>query len=400
VSNRCAVRDVVTFSRREITPEGYLVAPAVLGRCGVQVYTRAELGLDGDPKAQVRLMRTPEEALRPETIASFENKPITYRHPETGVDASKCAQVTKGHVRDCAKLPGNLLGGTTWVMDGEQVSRVVAGDAHLSSGYGFELDLTPGKDDGGQAFDGYQRNILGDHLAILDRVLDSPRGGPICRISDNERKTMAMKKLAVDGLPRFEIDELAAESIETAFKGLTGERDQVIADFATHVKDSRGQLAAKDAELKTARDAAAALAKSNAELVSKLDKALAIDVDALVAERATVIGDAKKLAPGLEPKGSSAAIRRAAVVAACSDSTSKLIVDKIIGDAGIEKSTDAQVSTAFAVLLALPRQAQLAAQDAALAGVLGGGSNSAINNGSVEVVDLSSRSDIYVGSVS
>ena len=75
-------------------------------------------------------------------------------------------------------------------------------------------------------------------------------------------------------------------------------------------------------------------------------------------------------------------------------------VDKIIGDAGIEKSTDAQVSTAFAVLLALPRQAQLAAQDAALAGVLGGGSNSAINNGSVEVVDLSSRSDIYVGSVS
>ena len=395
MNKRCTVRDVVNFSRREITPEGYLVAPAVLGRCGVQIYTRAELGLDGDPNAQVRLMRTPEEVLRPETIASFENKPITYRHPETGVDASKWAEVAKGHVRDVAKLPGDLMGGTTWVMDGEQVSRVVAGDAHLSSGYSFELDLTPGKD-----FDGYQRKILGDHLAILDKVLDSPRGGPICRISDNERKkTMAMKKLAVDGLPRFEIDELAAESIETAFKGLTGERDQVIADFAAHVGDSKGKLAARDA---TIADKDKVIAAKDAEIKrigDELKTAKAIDVDALVAERAVVIGDAKKLAPDLEPKGSSAAIRRAAVVTACSDATSKGIVDKIIGDAGIEKATDAQVSTAFSVLLALPRQAQLAAQDAVLAGVLGGGNSSSTNNGSVEIVDLSSRTDICVGPV-
>jgi hypothetical protein len=397
---RCLAHDIVSVSKREITPEGYLKAPAVLGRCGIQVYTRAELGLDGDPLAPVRLMRTPEEVFRPETIASFENKPITYRHPDKAVDSSKWRELAKGHVRDVAKAPGDLLGGTTWVMDAEQVARVVSGDGYLSSGYGFELDMTPGKSSDGQDFDGYQRNILGDHLAILDRVLDSPRGGPICRISDNERKTtMGNRKIAVDGLPPFEIDELAAGTIEAHAKKLTADRDQVVADFAGHVKDSKAQLAAKDATIAEKDKVIAAKDAEIKKLGEDLKTARAIDVDALVTERSAVVADAKKLAPELEVKGSSAAIRRAAVVAACSDATSKAVVDKIVGDS-IEKATDAQVSTAFAVLRALPRQAQLAAQDAALAGVLGGtGSSGAANNGSVEIVDLSSRTDICVGAV-
>jgi uncharacterized protein len=370
---RCSVRDLTTLSKREITPRGYLSAPAVIGRCGVQVYGRSELGLDGDPQAPVRLMRLPEEVFRPETVASFENVPITDDHPDRGVDASNWRDLAKGEVRDIGKHDGNLLGGVALVKDGGLVAKVVGGKAALSCGYSFDLDLTPGMGPDGQPFDGYQRNILGDHVAIVD----SPRGGPICRISDTEQKgktTMAMRKLAVDGLPRFEIDELAAESIEKEFAKVTKDRDKVIEDFDTYADEAKAKLKAADAK---AADAASKLAAKDteiADLKAKLTKAQSIDVDALVAERAQVVADAKKLAPSLEAKGSSHQLRLAAIAVACADETNKKVADAILGsDHG--KATEAQVKGAFEVLLSLPKQAALAAQDEALRGLVAGDSN-------------------------
>lgn len=387
---RYSVRDKVSLSQRVVTPEGYLYAPATIGRCGIQVYTRGELGLDGDSSAPVRLMRTPEEVFRPETVASFENKPITYRHPDRGVDAGTWSELAKGHVRDVAKAPGELLGGTTWVMDAEQVERVFKGDAYLSCGYSFELDLTPGTSPDGQPFDGYQRSILGDHLAILDSQVDSPRGGPICRIGDEDSKQkgpkMAMKKLAVDGLPKFEIDELAAESIELHIKKLATDRDQVIADFDKYVDEAKKKATAADAKVAeltgklTAKDAELAKAKED------LEKAHAVDIDALVADRAKVIADAKTLAPELEAKGTSHEIRKAAITAACSDETNKAVADQLFGADGIEKASDADVAKVFGVLLALPKQEALRAQDAAIGRALGTGSDTAVT-GPVEVLD-------------
>jgi uncharacterized protein len=400
---RCNAHDEVTVSRREKTPEGYLVAPAVIGRCGIQAYSRGELGLDGDANAIVRLMRTPEEVFRPETVRSFENKPITHRHPDKGVDAAHWKDFAKGNVRDVKRNPDGLLGGTTWVMDATEVDRVMSGNAYLSCGYSFDLDLSPGVAPDGQPYDGFQRNILGDHLAILDRSLDSPRAGTICRIADAETertKIMSQRKLAVDGLPRFEIDELAAESIETAFKKIVGDRDQVVVDFASHVKESKAKLATADAKLTESGKAIAARDAEIKRLGDELKAAKAIDVDALVAERASVIADAKKMAPNIEPKGSSAAIRRAAVIAACGDATNNTVISKLDGmSAGIEKATDAQINTAFAVLLALPRQQQLAAQDSALAGIFGSTVSSSVAGptGQIEIVDLASRPDICVG---
>jgi hypothetical protein len=399
---RCNARDKVTLSQRQKTHEGYLVAPAVIGRCGIQVYTRGELGLDGDVNAPVRLMRTPEEVFRPDTIRSFENKPITHRHPEAGVDSAHWKELAKGNIRDIARLDGGLLGGITWVMDATEVDRVMSGDAYLSCGYSFDLDMTPGTAPDGQPHDGFQRNILGDHLAILDQSLDSPRAGTICRIKDHERtRNMAPRKLAVDGLPRFEIDELAAESIEAAFKRILGDRDKVVGDFAGYVKDSKARLSASDTKLAEAGKAIGAKDAEIKRLGDELKAAQGVDIDALVAERSVVVADAKKLAPDVKLKGSNASIRRAAVTAACSDSTSKLIVDKIVGDAGAEKATDAQINTAFAVLLAMPRQQQLAAQDAALAGVFGStvSSSGGGSTGQIEIVDLANRPDICVGAM-
>ena len=395
MSTRCTVHDITTISKREISPQGYLIAPAVIGRTGVQTYTRGELDLEGDPRAVVRLMRTADEVFRPETIASFENVPITDDHPPEFVTAENWPRYSKGLVRDIAKQDGELLGGHTIVQDGAMVAKVTSGKGALSCGYSFTLDMTPG-----EGFDGYQRDILGDHVAIVD----VPRGGPICRIGDQHHErtaTMSMRKIAVDGLPPFEIDELAAGAIESHVRTLTKDRDEVIKDFSEAVDSHKVNEIAAKAELKAAKDGLAAKDTEIAALKTELKAAKAIDVDALVAERSQVTDDAKKLAPGLQPKGSSLDIRKAAIEAACSDVTNKTVVDAIFGGQSIDKATESQIKGAFATLLALPRQSALAAQDAAITGVLCGklGSSGAVNNGLVEVVDLSSRSDICVGSV-
>ena len=384
MSQRCVVHDLLAVTKREITNQGYLRAPAVIGRTGVQTYTRGELGLDGDPKATVRLMRTADEVFRPETVASFENVPVTDGHPTEGVTARNWALVAKGEVRDIGKQDGELLGGHTIIKDGRMVEKVVKGKGALSCGYSFSLDLTPG-----EGFDDYQRDILGDHVAIVD----VPRGGPICRIADETGKEINMsttRKIAVDGLPRFEIDELAAEAIENHVKHLAADRDQVVKDFDEEVDKAKARMAAKDAELTTVKAAIAAKDAQIADLTTKLAKVTAVDVDALVAERQTVLDGAKKLAPSIELKGSSAEIRKAAIVAACGDELNKVVCAGIFGADGIEKASDAQIIGAFTTLLALPRQRELAAQDAAVARTLTGNDSALGGDGEVFGDDVAS----------
>ena len=380
MSTRCQVHDVTTISKREISPQGYLIAPAVIGRTGVQTYTRGELGLDGDPRALVRLMRTADEVFRPETIASFENVPITDGHPSGGVNAQNWAKLSKGEVRDVSKADGDLLGGKSIVKDGAMVSKVVAGKGALSCGYSFNLDLTPG-----EGFDGYMRDILGDHVAVVD----VPRGGPVCRIADRgnqteEQITMSTRKIAVDGLPRFEIDELAAEAIETHVKKLAADRDQVIADFSEAVDTHKAKISAKDAELTAVKASVTAKDTEITALKAKLAKVEAIDIDTLVADRAALVESAKKLAPELTIKGSSHDIRKAAIAVACGDATNKAVADELFGAAGIDKATEDQVKATFGVLLALPKHAALAAQDAAVGRALGSNTTSWTATGPVE----------------
>jgi uncharacterized protein len=385
---RCTVRDRMTVSKREITPQGYMVAPAVIGRCGIQEYLRSELGLDGDPDAVVRLMRTPDEVFRPETIASFENVPLTYRHPDSGVDASNWPELSKGHVRDVAKLPADLLGGTVWVMDAQQVARVASGDVDLSCGYGFDLDLAPGVAADGQAFDGYQRNILGDHLAILDRSVDSPRGGPVCRIGDKQQKENVMKRIvqSKDGLVVVgEFEEPQATAVQNMLDSILGQRDQAVNDFATFKKKTAKDLAeavgAKDAAIAEKDKTIAARDADIVRLNSALAAAKAIDVDALVTEKTEVVTDAKKIAPTLDAKGTPAQIRRAALTVAAGDAINKVVIESHVGADGIEKASDDKVKAAFDLLTKISRDAIVVAQDRAVAAAASGNTIVAVTDG-------------------
>ena len=124
----CSVRDDVHLTSREITPEGYLVAPGTLARTGIQHYLAQELGLDDLPPTRaLRLHRPAAEVFDAASVASFEAKPITVGHPESGsITAENWHALAVGDVREVAAADGYLTGKLV-IRDKRAVDTVQAG---------------------------------------------------------------------------------------------------------------------------------------------------------------------------------------------------------------------------------------------------------------------------------
>lgn len=181
---------------QSLTPEGYLLCEGVpIARTGTQLYAAHELpfleaGVDG----LITVIREECEVFRPETIASFEGKSVTIRH--NFVDPENWGAVTKGtvqNVRRCSYEPDLLLADLL-ITDADAIEKVkTKTDAdgrvlelpelrEVSCGYDADYE----QDRPGVA---YQRNIVGNHVALVERG----RAGPRCAIQDEEPETMTTK---------------------------------------------------------------------------------------------------------------------------------------------------------------------------------------------------------------
>jgi hypothetical protein len=65
-------------------------------------------------------------------------------------------------------------------MDKATIADVEGGKRELSNGYASLIDFTPGETVNGQHYDAVQRQIRGNHVAVVDKG----RAGPMCRIGD------------------------------------------------------------------------------------------------------------------------------------------------------------------------------------------------------------------------
>lgn len=338
-------RDFMELSGREVTAEGYMVAKnSTLARTGVQTYRAYELGLDADgmdPMRVIRLHRPAEEVFNPPSMASFESKPITIDHPSEPVTADNWEQLAKGEARDVTRF-GELMTATLMIKSKDAIDAIQSGKNQLSNGYTFDLDMTPGTSAQGQAYDGVQRNIRGNHIAIVDAA----RCGSACRIADSQLNegvtTMAdaLRKVIVDGIP-VEVNDTAAAAIDK----LVQARDKALADVKTadaalaeaNTKHTEA-LAAKDAELETV----------------KKDVITPEARDAMVADWAKLIGDAKRLVPELVTDGKTClAIRREVIAAlAGKDSTAKAVSDAVLGGKDVQTADAEVVRATFNALAA------------------------------------------------
>jgi hypothetical protein len=177
--------------KRSLTPEGYLLCLDVpVARTGEMLYAEGEIaGEDGEsitggPDKMIRVSRGQEDLFRPETIASFEGKPVTLGHPDEFVTPDNIKQHAVGtmsNVRRGSGIEDDLMFADLLITDRAAIDAIQKdGIEEVSNGYEADYEQQqPGR--------AAQRNILGNHVALVERG----RCGPRCAIGDQD---MASKK--------------------------------------------------------------------------------------------------------------------------------------------------------------------------------------------------------------
>jgi hypothetical protein len=208
---------------REKTPEGFLLCRNVpIARTGTQLYGPGETPIsDSSP---VKVERKPEQVFRPETIASFNGKPFTIDHPDTDVTPENWNQLTKGIILEPRRGVGiedDLLLADVLVYDPEAIRLIEdEGMNEVSAGYdaGYEQDEDTG--------DGYQVDILGNHVALVQ----AGRCGPRCSIRDCAEEPMKMTTRWKDAIKAaFKAND------EKALDGALDQLDKTADESATHI---------------------------------------------------------------------------------------------------------------------------------------------------------------------
>lgn len=362
---------------RRYTNDGYLVASGRLARTGVQYYMAKELGLtDRKPNDLVSIYRPEDEVFADDSLRSFEGAPLTIDHPPGGVNASNWKQKAVGDVRDVSR-DDRFMVATLTVRDKDAIKRIETKKAELSNGYTFDLDMTPGITADGESYVGVQRNIRGNHVAIVS----SARCGASCKIGDEDlttaeasaakvtdaKKESTMKKLVVDGI-EVEAEGAAASAIEK----LTKERDS--ARQALAIAPSTFKVLGKDYKpeelVKLATDQAAQIEALEKDAMTPEKR------DAMVADWAGLLNDAKQLAPQLTTDGKTClAIRKELITKLAADARVKPIADALLAGKTVDGLDEANAKSVLAALKAAHNVAPTKpAQDASVIGktILGG----------------------------
>lgn len=192
------------------TPEGYLLCLGVpIARTGWQEYGEGETPLECGPDGVINIYRSSEEVFRPQTIASFQGKSITIKHPDDFVEPQNWQDLTHGVAQNVRKSPEKdddgeeCLIADLLITERMAIGLVKAGLRELSCGYEAEYEQT------GEG-EGKQLNIIGNHIALVEEG----RAGSSYAIMDHKGK-VNMDKKTIDKLKaKFgakAVDEAMAE---------------------------------------------------------------------------------------------------------------------------------------------------------------------------------------------
>ncbi|HIH2710307.1 TPA: DUF2213 domain-containing protein [Burkholderia cenocepacia] len=235
---RAHTRDGITASgvyataqlgeRQSITPEGFLLCEAVpIARIGAQDYAYFELPEIEAKDGVIVAERTADVLFSPETLASFEGKPITIDHPPDFVTPANYMSVARGTVRNVRQGEGDraeLMLADLLITDAEAIRRVQSKGAdaltQVSNGYDADYEqIAPGR--------ARQVVIVGNHVALVK----SARCGPVCSIGDSSSNllptgdaSMATKKSSkfVDALRKAFMTR-DSEAFEKVASEMTGD---------------------------------------------------------------------------------------------------------------------------------------------------------------------------------
>lgn len=138
---------------------GILRCRGTIARTGVQDYRNS----DGTVR---REFRPPDEVEK--SAKSFEAQPITLDHPPEMVNSMNSRTYMRG-LSGAVTFDGALLTTDLTVTDKEAIDAAQSTHKQISNGYECDIDETSGTWEG-QRYDCIQRNIRGNHVALVKRA--------------------------------------------------------------------------------------------------------------------------------------------------------------------------------------------------------------------------------------
>jgi hypothetical protein len=243
------------------TDEGYLKGEARVTRTGIFNYL-----MDDSVK---RILRHPDDVFDSNSLDSMKMIPMTNNHPiGSFVDSNNAQKESVGHVGENIRADGKYLTAPVVITDQETIDLIKAGKHQLSLGYSINLDNASGIYDGSK-YDGRQRNIKYNHLAIVQRgragkeaslQLTDHSDIDAIEVSDDyfekfensetKNEVKRMRKITLDS----DIEYDAAPEVKVAFEQLKKSEH----DLLVKIKDSETQIAdlkSKHDKLEGERDA-------------------------------------------------------------------------------------------------------------------------------------------------
>jgi len=293
--------DFSPIEKYELTPEGYLRAWASIARTGIQHYT--------DSDGSIRREYRPEtEVASPDSLASFAGKAITSEHPPVLLDSENTKDYQVGFSGTEVVYDNGFVKAVMTITDEETIARIMKGDAReVSAGYRVNYDPTPGVTNDGEHYDGVQKEIIGNHIAVVRRGRAGPQvklhldrqdaADPSLFKTTEERLMTA--KVVFDGA-EFEVSESVALAItkeredgRMSYEDMKNKYDEMMSK-ASKMKE---EMDAMEKEMKgkcdSAEGRADALAEQVEELKGELTAAQEINLDSMVEERVALIEKAK-----------------------------------------------------------------------------------------------------------
>ena len=287
--------DYGQVTKSETTDEGYLKVWCKAARVGTQLYTRG----DG---AQVREYRPEEEVAKPESLASFGMKAVTMGHPPVLLDTENTKVHQIGHAGSQVRFSDGFVEIALLITDEKAISAIKRGDAQeVSAGYRVDYDPTPGVTPQGESYDGVQRNIRVNHIAVVPKgragrevrlLLDSVDRNDAVAYTEppSNSPVISMARITLDGLD-LEIPAEAAGAVQSFVKDANrakaelqsklDEQEEQIQAVVTENEETHGRLDAalerieeleKKASESETRDDSAAINEAVNDRLLTLDK--------------------------------------------------------------------------------------------------------------------------------
>lgn len=303
------------INKARYTTDGRLIADGAITRVGVFSYRNP----DGTERLEYR---PPEEVFKADSLESFAHVPLTNDHPSELLNSRNAKQHTIGAVGESVRQDGEHVVASIVCFDALAVAEVKAGKAELSCGYSCEVDETPGETPDGERYDAIQRNIVGNHVAIVSHG----RAGPTARLRLDSAVSSAFNithkhTMRTDMDPEKLAEHNAALLLEKATLTVKVTQAEARADAAEKTSEA---LEAKLAEATKRTDA--------------IESGLEARVEAAVQLRADA---AKHLPKDFDFSGkSSRAIKEAAIVAISGDENFSERTDEYV-DARYDAQTKA-----------------------------------------------------------